>query len=60
MGTVGLFEVVKEKGNYLISYLTDGWTKEIEVEARSPSEAMMKVQNLLGSICNVTFVERSW
>ena len=58
MGTVVLFDVVKEKGNYLIFYLTDGWTQEIEIEARSPHEAMMKVQNVLGSISNVTFVER--
>ena len=58
MYPVVLFDVVTEKGRYLVSYLNDGWTQEIMIEARTPGEAMLKVQNQLGSICDVTFVER--
>lgn len=58
MSPVELFDAVTEKGKYIVSYLVDGWTRQINVEARCPSEAMMIVQNMIGSICNVTFVER--
>lgn len=58
MSPVELFNVVTEKGSYIIGYLADGWTKEITVIARSPMEAMMKTQNIIKTIHNVTFVER--
>lgn len=58
MSPVEMFNAVTEKGSYIVGYLFDGWTREMSIIARSPSEAMMTVQNLLGSICNVTFVER--
>lgn len=57
MYPVNLFDAVTEKGRYLVSYLNDGWTQELLIEARTPAEAMLKVQSKLGSICNVTFVE---
>lgn len=59
MYPVDLFSAVTEKGRYLISYLNDGGTHELFIEAKTPGEAMLKVQNKLGSICDVTFVERS-
>ena len=55
-----LFDAVTESGEYIISYLQDGWTREMTIKAKSPGEAMVIVQNRLGSICPVTFVERSW
>lgn len=58
MPPVELFNAVTEKGIYIVSYLVDGWTSRIDVEARCPSEAMMIVQNMIGDICSVTFVER--
>lgn len=54
-----LFKSVTEKGSYIIGYLVDGWTKEIRLEARSPGEAMIRTQNILGNITSVTYVERS-
>ena len=56
---VELFKAVTGKGAYRIGYLVDGGTREIRLEARSPEEAEMKVQNVFGSICGVTFVERT-
>ena len=58
MSPVELFNIITEKGSYIIGYLADGWTKEIIIRARCPNEAMIKVQNIIGDICNVTFVER--
>ena len=58
MSPVDLFNNVTEKGSYIIGYLVDGWTKEISITARCPSEAMMVTQNIIGEICNVTFIER--
>lgn len=58
MFQIDLFNEVTEKGSYIIGYLVDGWTKEICLEAGSPNEAMMITQNILGSICSVTYVER--
>ena len=55
-----LFDAVTENGDYVISYLQDGWTREMTIQAKSPGEAMLIVQNRLGSICPVTAVERSW
>lgn len=59
MSVIELFSSVTEKGRYTVGYLVDGWTKEILVESSSPSEAMMVTQNILGNICDVTYVERS-
>ena len=56
---VEMFSAVTENGDYVISYLQDGWTREMTIQAKSPGEAMVIVQNRLGSICPVTFVERS-
>ena len=53
-----LFDAVTEKGRYKVGYLVDGWTKEVFAEFGSPSEAMMITQNILGNICNVTYIER--
>lgn len=58
MSPVDMFDAVTEKGSYIVSYITDGWTKEIMISASNPSEAMIIVQNKLGSICNVTYIER--
>lgn len=58
MSPVEMFELVTEKGSYAIGYLVDGWTKTFTISARCPTEAMMKVQNIIGSICNITFIER--
>jgi hypothetical protein len=59
VSVIELFSSVTEKGRYIVGYLVDGWTKEILVESSSPSEAMMVTQNILGNICDVTYVERS-
>ena len=53
MSPVELFKAVTEKGSYII-----GWTKEIQLEARSPDEAMLLTQNRIGNITNVVYVER--
>ena len=58
MSPTDLFKVVTSFGNYLVGYIVDGWTKEISIRARSPGEAMVIVQNIIGDICNVTYVER--
>ena len=58
MSPIELFNAITEKGIYTVGYLVDGWTKEIIIRARCPNEAMIKVQNAIGSICNVTFIER--
>ena len=58
MSITELFNTVTEKGRYRVGYLMDGWTKEISCEAGSPSEAMTTVQNILGDILDVTFVEK--
>jgi hypothetical protein len=54
---VELFKEVTKRGTYLVGYLVDGWTRELKVEAGSPAEAAIKTQNVLGSICDVTYVE---
>lgn len=59
MSPIELFKNVTEKGSYTIGYIIDGWTKTFTVQAKSATEAMMVAQNVIGSICNVTFVERS-
>ena len=59
MSPIDFFKIVTEKGSYIIGYLVDGWTKEIRLEARSPGEAMIRTQNILGNITSVTYVERS-
>lgn len=59
MPPVNLFDSVTEKGSYTVGYIVDGWTKELVFQAKSPNELMMKTQNELGDISNVTFVERS-
>lgn len=59
MSPIDLFKIVTEKGSYIVGYLVDGWTRELTIQAKCPSEAMIKVQNLLGSICNITFIERN-
>ena len=59
MSPVEMFNItVTEKGSYIISYLADGWTRELVLTVSNPQEAMMKTQNLIGSINRVTFVER--
>lgn len=58
MSVIELFNAVTEKGKYRICYLEDGWTQELSCEVGSPMEAMMITQNALGSITNVTYVER--
>jgi len=58
MSPVELFNTVTEKGSYIVGYIIDGWTKEINIIAKCPSEAMMRVQNMIGDICNVTFIEK--
>ncbi len=58
MSPVEMFETVTEKGKYVIGYIVDGWTRQLAVEAARPVEAMVKVQNVIGSICAVTYVER--
>lgn len=59
MSPVELFNNVTEKGSYIVGYIVDGWTRELNINAKCPSEAMMIVQNICGSICGVTFVERA-
>lgn len=59
MSPVDMFSVVTEKGSYAVGYIVDGWTIEIVLQAKAPNELMMKVQNIIGDICSVTFVERS-
>ena len=58
MSIMELFSSVTEKGRYRVGYLVDGWTREVFAEFGSPTEAMMITQNLLGNICDVTYVER--
>lgn len=58
MSIIELFNSVTEKGRYKIGYLEDGWTQEVSAEFGSPTEAMMVTQNLIGNICNVTYVEK--
>ena len=58
MSITELFNTVTEKGRYRVGYLMDGWTKEISCESGSPGEAMVAVQNILGDILDVTFVEK--
>ena len=60
MSPVDLFNVVTEQGSYRVGYLADGWTHEIEIKARCPAEAMVRVQNVLGGIWSVTFVEKGY
>lgn len=55
---IDLFNIVTEKGSYIVFYLHDGWTMELIINASRPMEAMVKVQNILGSICDVTYVEK--
>lgn len=59
MSPIELFNAITEPGNYTVSYLQDGWTMELQINARSPENAMCRVQNVLGDICSVTYVERS-
>lgn len=59
MSPLEFFEIVTEKGSYAIGYLVDGWTKEIQLEARSPGEAMIRVQDLIGDIFRVTYIEKN-
>lgn len=59
MSPLEYFKIVTEKGSYAISYLVDGWTKEIQLEARSPGEAMIRVQDLIGDIFRVTYIEKN-
>ena len=56
---VELFKVITEPGIYTVSYLQDGWTREIQIKAKSPENGMFWTQEALGDICSVTFVERS-
>ena len=58
MSIMELFSSVTERGRYRVGYLEDGWTREVFAEFGSPTEAMMITQNLLGNICDVTYVER--
>lgn len=60
MSPIDMFKVITEKGSYLIGYLCDGWTKELNITARSPREAMIKVQDMIGNIGKVTFIEREF
>lgn len=53
-----VFNAVTAPGLYCVGYIEDGWTKEIEIRASRPQEAACKVQNRLGDICRVTYVER--
>ena len=57
MSPVNLFQCVTEKGSYIVGYLLDGWTKELIIQAKTPTELMMRVQNAIGSIIPVTYVE---
>ncbi len=59
MSPVELFNVITEPGNYTVSYLQDGWTMELQISARSPESGMCRVQNELGDICSVTYIERN-
>ena len=58
MSPIEIFKCITEKGSYKVGYLIDGGTREINIEAKCPSEGMMKVQTIIGSICCVTFIER--
>ena len=58
MSPMEYFNVVTEYSAYAVGYITDGWTKELNIKARSPDEAMMETQNAIGDICNITYVER--
>lgn len=58
MSPIDMFSVVTEFGIYVIGYISDGWTREIRCSARSPDEAMMITQNVIGDICCVVYVEK--
>lgn len=58
MSPANLFQIVTEKGSYLVGYIEDGWAKELVFQAKTPSELMMRVQNMLGFISSVTYVEK--
>ncbi len=58
MSPVNLFQCVTEKGSYVVGYLLDGWTKELTIQAKTPAELMMRVQNAIGDISPVTYVEQ--
>lgn len=60
MSPVEMFNSVAEKGSYTIGYLCDGWTRELVITARSPMDAMMQVDRILGSISRVTYVESNY
>ena len=59
MSPVELFDVITEPGNYTVLYLLDGWTMELQINARSPGNGMCEVQRKLGDICSVTYIERN-
>jgi len=59
MSPVELFDVITEPGDYIVSYLLDGWTMELQINARSPGNGMCEVQRELGDICSVTHIERN-
>ena len=50
--------MVTEKSNYVVGYIADGWTRELVLPAKTPRELMMRVQNAIGDILSVTFIER--
>lgn len=58
MSPLELFRVITETGNYLVSYLCDGWTRQINITASSARQAMVLVQREIGDIVNVVAVER--
>ena len=58
MSPVDLFDVITEPGSYTVSYLQDGWTMELQINAQSPVNGMCEVQRKLGDICSVTYIER--
>lgn len=58
MKPTDFFNVVNGYATYIVSYLNDGWTQEFAIQAKTPGEAMLRVQNTLGSIVDVVFVER--
>ena len=58
MSPLSMFQVVTEKSNYVVGYIADGWTRELVLPAKTPRELMMRVQNAIGDILSVTFIER--
>ena len=58
MSPLELFKTINGNGDYLVSYLCDGWTRQIKITASSARQAMVLVQREIGDIVNVVAGER--